>query len=299
MTNPSHHKKKKSNIVFRISLAVFIICLCILAYLFWTYFSGQKEYDELKQYCDIEGKTLADVTIDWDSLRGINGDVVGWVYMPDTVISYPIVWKQNDDNYYLYHNFNNCSTQFGAEYGCIFLSGSNKNDFSDNTNFIFGHNMWNGSVFSVFSDEQGKSDWFNNHRVIYVFTPAGNFKLKTYAQNKVASTATDVVYTSFGTTQQLQNYATERINSSIVEANNNKSSTEMTKLFSFSTCSSPDDNNRIITFSDVDEYYCFSDQSKNIGLLEGSRGSIVSNSLQEQVTNDSSARRLPIRLRAA
>lgn len=291
MTRPAHgKKKKKTNIVFRISLAVFVLCVCVLAYLFWTYSSGQKEYDDLKQFCDIEGKTLADVHIDWDSLNAINSDVVGWIYVPDTVISYPVVWKENDDSYYLKHNFNNRSTQFGAEYGCIFLSGSNKNDFSDNTNFIFGHNMANGAVFGVFSDEQGNSDWFNAHRSIFVFTPSGNYKLTTYAQNKVPSTATDIVYTSFGNTDQLRNYAQERINNSIVNADNVKKVTDMKKLFSFSTCSAPDDNMRILTFSDVDEYYDFNDQSKNIGILEGARGSIVTNSMQEQLKSDSSAR---------
>ena len=290
MTRPAHGKKNKTNIVFRISLAVFILCVCVLAYLFWTYSSGQKEYDDLKQYCDIEGKTLADVKIDWASLSEINSDVVGWIFMPDTTISYPIVWKENDDSYYLKHNFNNRSTQFGAEYGCIFLSGSNKNDFSDNTNFIFGHNMWNGTVFSVFSDEQGNSDWFNSHRTIFVFTPSGNYKLKIYAQNKVEATATDIVYTSFGNLEQLRNYAQERINSSIVNADNVKKVTDMKKLFSFSTCSAPDDNMRILTFSDVDEYYDFNDQSKNIGILEGARGSIVTNAMQEQLTSDLSAR---------
>ncbi len=290
MSRPAHGKKKKTNIVFKISSVIFLLCICVLAYLFWTYYSGQKEYDDLKQYCDIEGKTLADVKIDWESLREINSDVVGWIYMPDTVISYPIVWKENDDAYYLKHNFNNRSTQFGAEYGCIFLSGSNKRDFSDNTNFIFGHNMANGTVFGVFSDEQANSEWFNSHRTIYVFTPSGNYKLTTYAQNKVHSSATDIVYTSFGNTEQLRNYAQERIDNSIVDADNVKKVSDMKKLFSFSTCSSPDDNMRVLTFSDVDEYYDFNDQSNNINILEGARGSIVTNSMQEQLDDDSSAR---------
>ena len=284
-------KKKKTNIVFKISLAIFLICVGVLAYIFWTYYSGQKVYDDLKHYTQIEGKRLGDVTIDWDSLREINADVVGWMYVPDTVISYPIVWKENDDSYYLYHNFNNASTQFGAEYGCLFLSGSNKNDWSDNTNFIFGHNMYNGTVFSVFSDEQGNSEWFNSHRYAYIFTPEGNYKVLTYAQNKVASNASDIVYTSFPTGQMLQDYAQQRINASIVEPNPPAEDVStMYKLFSFSTCSSPDDWYRIITFSDVCEYYDFTDQNNNLGIKTGEKGSVVSNTTSDDVAADTAAR---------
>ena len=280
-------KKKKQSVVFKVSLTIFLICLGVLAYIFWTYFAGQKVYDDLKKYTDIDGKPLGEVTIDWDSLRAINPDVVGWIYMPDTVISYPIVWKENDDSYYLYHNFNGTTTNFGAEYGCIFLSGTNKNDWSDNSNFIFGHNMWNDKVFSVFSNEQANSEWFNAHRYVYVFTPQGNYKVLTYAQNKVPSTASDIVYTSFPTGQQLQDYAQQRINASIVSPDPAaKDVSKMYKLFSFSTCSSPDDWNRIITFSDVLEYYDFTDQSKNTGIKTGEKGSIVSSTVTNDVAAD-------------
>ena len=284
-------KKKKTNIVFKISLTIFLICVGVLAYIFWTYYAGQKVYDDLKQYTDIEGKRLGEVAIDWDSLRAINSDIVGWIYMPDTVISYPIVWKENNDNYYLYHNFNNASTQFGAEYGCIFLSGSNKNDWSDNSNFIFGHNMYNGKVFSAFSDEQGNSEWFNNHRYVYIFTPQGNYKVLTYAQNKVSANASDIVYTYFPTGQQLQDYAQQRINASIVSPNPPAEDVStMYKLFSFSTCSSPDDWFRIITFSEVQEYYDFTDQNNNLGIKTGEKGSIVSNTISDNVAADTAAR---------
>ena len=151
--------------------------------------------------------------------------------------------------------------------------------------------MYNGTVFSVFSDEQGNSEWFNNHRYIYVFTPQGNYKLLTYTQNKVASNASDIVYTSFPTGQQLQDYAQSRINNANVQANPEPEDVStMFKLFSFSTCSSPDDWYRIITFSDVQEYYDFTDQSKNLGIKTGEKGSIVSNTISDNVAADTAAR---------
>ena len=113
----------------------------------------------------------------------------------------------------------------------------------------------------------------------------------TYAQNKVPSTATDIVYTSFPTGQQLQDYAQQRINASIVTPDPAPEDVStMFKLFSFSTCSTPDTNNRIITFSDVMEYYDFNDQEKNLGIKTGEKGSIVTNAISDDVASDVASR---------
>ena len=42
---------------------------------------------------------LADLVVDWDALREINPDIVAWVYMPGTVINYPVAHKDGDSEY--------------------------------------------------------------------------------------------------------------------------------------------------------------------------------------------------------
>lgn len=291
MAKARHGRRNFAGVIFKIALVVFLIAAGVLVYLFGTYYYGQKQYDDLKSFTDIEAKTLGDVTIDWDALSEINPDIVGWVYVPDTVISYPIVWKKDDNAYYLNHNFNNKSTQFGAEYGCIFLAGTNNKDWSDNSNFVFGHNMWNGSVFSVFSDEQGNSNWFNKHRLIYVFTPQGNYALQTYAENKVDESAKNIFYSTFPTTSSLQEYVDTRKAESIVTPDPPaKETAKIDRLFTFSTCSSPDDDKRIVVFSDVLEYYDFYDQTKNINIAPGTKGSAVSQQTINTIADTSASR---------
>ncbi len=257
MAAHAKNKSKKRNgwrIVFWIALLIFIICASVLGYLLWTYWDAQKQYDDLKVNVSI-GSTLSDMTVDWDALSEKNPDICGWIYVPDTPISYPICWKEGNDSYYLYHNFNHRSTSFGAEYGCIFLSGNNKKDWSDNSNLIYGHNMLNGTMFSLFSANQGNSQWFNSHRTIYILTPQGNYKLNTYAQNKVPAYTTDIVYTSFPNQEEIAKYVDARKAASLVEANPaGKESSKVDKLFTFSTCSSPDDYNRILMLAEKEEF---------------------------------------------
>ncbi len=279
----SRKKQKRWRVVFKISCVIFVIAATILAFIWWSYYSGQKVYDDLQPYTDLKHASLSDMKVDWDGLREKNADIVAWIYVPGTSISYPVVWREGDNNYYLTHNFNGQSSLFGAEYGCIFLSGENRRDFSDNCNFIYGHNMYNGTVFSVFSDRQGDSDWFNSHRNVYILTPDGNYRCQTFAQNKVAGSSNNIAYSSFGTYNELWTYIEERRAANLVTPDPaGRDTDKIERLFCLSTCSSPDSNMRVITFSSQEEFASF--------VSDGSISSSVSEEDLGKVDEDTTAR---------
>ena len=56
--------------------------------------------------------------IDFVSLKEINEDVVGWLYLPDTVINYPVV-QGEDNSYYLKHLVDGSYNANGSLFVCI------------------------------------------------------------------------------------------------------------------------------------------------------------------------------------
>ena len=218
MASERDRKKKKGGclwrIVFWVALIVFIASVGILGYLAWTYWSSQNEYDEIAQSAGPavteaeaapEGINLADLVVDWDALREINPDVVAWVYMPGTMVNYPVAHKDGDSEYYLHHNFSLGEGSFGAEFGSIMLSGENAGDFSDEVNILYGHHMRNGSMFALFA-ELRDSDIFNEHRTIYLLTPEGNYRLQTFAVEHVPMTHSSIATPNYATDQEFSDF---------------------------------------------------------------------------------------------
>lgn len=75
-------------------------------------------------------------TIDADALRAKNEDFLGWLYIPETYISFPVV-KATDNAFYLKHGFNGHE----SAYGCPFADTRTAPDSGNMV--IHGHNMGN------------------------------------------------------------------------------------------------------------------------------------------------------------
>lgn len=100
-------------------------------------------------------------TYDWDSLVEANGDVKGWLYLPDTSIDFPVVGTLDND-YYLTHDF----WKLKKSTGCPFMDkDTGQWDFNRT---IYAHNM-SGSSSSMFSPllKYKDEDYFLAHRQLY------------------------------------------------------------------------------------------------------------------------------------
>lgn len=240
--------------MFWIALVVLVASLVALGAIVFSYWQGQSTYDEIAEQSfkapdDVEGTSLADFSVDWDALRAVNPDTVGWVFMPGSEVNYPIV-HTTDDEYYLTHDFKG-TEGFLAKHGTIFLAAENKADFSDPNNLVYGHNMRDGSMFATITGMTDQAR-FDELRTVYILTPQGNYRLQTFSL--VHCAADDpLAQMAFASEEDRVSYVQDKMDRSVVEASGIPAASETTKTFAFSTCDSLPTDGRYVLFASVVE----------------------------------------------
>lgn len=126
-----------------------------------------------------DGKVLP--SEDWDALKKINKEIVGWITLKGTPINYPVLLHKGDDESYQYY-LNHSYKQEWSDYGAIFVDyRSNKGTKSKNV-ILHGHNMLDGSMFhelvNYSSGFSANLDYYKKHAVITFNTPEGDAKWK-------------------------------------------------------------------------------------------------------------------------
>lgn len=148
---------------------------------------------------------------DFDYLRSVNSDVIGWIQIPGTKINYPIV-QGTDNEYYLTHTVSGEENSSGA----IFMDAAITDGFDDRNPIIHGHNMKSGAMFSRLNRYSRKSFWDAN-RYIYITTPEGFSVYEVFSAYSTDPTS-DVYYFGFGNDDQFQAYLDRITSYSIFDA---------------------------------------------------------------------------------
>ena len=112
--------------------------------------------------------------IQFDQLKAMNPDIVGWLKIEGTSIDYPIVQTDNNETY-LDTDFEGKKNPSGA----IFLDYESEPDFSGRHNILYGHHMKNGSMFKDIIKYKEES-FFKEHQIITVYTPDREYHLRPF-----------------------------------------------------------------------------------------------------------------------
>lgn len=223
-------------VVFIVALVALIVSLGSLGTIAFSYHQGQEKYQKVADtaFEPEQSGGLAAMTVDWDALLELNADTVGWVYVPNSPINYPIV-QAEDNSYYLTRDF---SEEEGwlANYGAIFLDYSNDPEFGDAASFVYGHHMNDGSMFAYVGDMDEQAE-FDNARDVYILTPKQNYKLRSFSLVHCNATE-EIVETTFESPEAMESYVDDMKGRSKFDAGQVSPSDEMDKLFALATCDS-------------------------------------------------------------
>lgn len=146
----------------------------------------QGDAEEPKQEAPVYVDPYADAlrSMDFAALREVNSEVLGWILIPGTVISYPVT-QHRDNTYYLSHTWRKTAGAVGA----IFVEQNNRPDFSDFNTIVYGHNMNNGSMFGTLKQYK-KQNYWKTHPYVYVTDDNGSRCYQVFAAYEVSTTGT-------------------------------------------------------------------------------------------------------------
>ncbi len=180
-------------VLLGVFLGVFIFAAYQLYYTFNGYRQATKKYNSLnEQYVSTQPEATptpdvtekpeetpevftAPITIDFDGLKERNEDIAGWIYCPDTPISYPVVMGL-DNSYYLDRNFDKEHNQSGT----IFMDMVCEKDLSQDNTILYGHHMNNRGMFASLEDYR-QEGYYDAHPIFYYLTPDETYVLPVFS----------------------------------------------------------------------------------------------------------------------
>lgn len=176
---------------------------------------------------DVVWEEYSPVAVDFNELRRLSGDVIGWIYLPDTVINYPIA-QGADNDFYLTRFLDGTVTAGGTLFAdCVCPS-----DFSGLNTIIYGHNMKNGSMFALI-DDYAEQDFFEAHPVMYLNTPSQNYKVEIFSG--FTTDPESFVYTSaFASDEDYESFLRALLSSSEIDCRTEVGSSD--HIVTLSTC---------------------------------------------------------------
>ena len=121
-------------------------------------------------------------------LLAMNPETVGFLDIAG-MLSLPVVQRENDNDYYLSHDFEGGE----ADEGTLFLDGTNRLAPEDDCLIVYGHNMKNGTMFGKLS-AYGTLPYLRRHPVIRFDTIYENRSYVVFAAFTASMTPGDRRY---------------------------------------------------------------------------------------------------------
>lgn len=155
-------------------------------------------------------------------------DIIGWLYIPGTKISYPVMYSEGEE--YLYRNFKGEDVKSGS----LFMFNTTSLDPRDNNITIHGHDMKSGAMFGSLKAFWLEEEMWTGENILYFDTADGQHKYQIFS---IYITGTDDVQskTSFASDEEYVEYLNQMAQKSHFPAKNVTFSAQ-DKILTLSTC---------------------------------------------------------------
>ena len=210
MKQDRENKKNKKN---RSVIYAILAVICLMAFVVFFFLAGQEfltrqkaeeELEALKEETSVsetqldeseaaeeadsvveepefeplpEDAAIPEKELDFEQLVSeVNEDIYAWIYIPGTLVDYPMVRHPTEESYYLNRNLDGSS----GYPGCIYVDPINAADFSDPNTVIYGHNMKDDSMFGSLHEYRDRQ-FFDENRYLYIYTPEKTLVYEIFA----------------------------------------------------------------------------------------------------------------------
>ena len=209
----------------------------------WRYAEQDRINEELATFADVSTNASTSPQVDWEGLKAVNDEVVGWLQIPGTAVNFP-VYQASDNEKYL-HTSAEGTYSLGGQ---IFLDYENaKPGMVDAQTIIYGHHLRNGSMFKPVSDMQDQQV-FDSISTVWYVTEEASYELEPLFIYQTTADDTNVRQLNFGSTDELHAYLSGLLGQAVASRGDAAQVINgMTKALSLCTCYYEDsDKGRVI-----------------------------------------------------
>ena len=162
-----------STLLFIVGIALIAAAVGMYGYSQWQYHEQDVENEKLAAYATVDDQGNQPPVVDWAALKAVNPEVVGWVQIPNTVVSFP-VYQASDNDKYLHTNAEG-NYSLGGQ---VFMDYQNlAPGMLDQQTIIYGHHLRNGAMFKPIAD-MDKQEAFDSVSTVWYVTEDANYELE-------------------------------------------------------------------------------------------------------------------------
>ena len=206
-TSNGGEKPKRKNVLSTLLIVVGVVLLLVAAGMFINtqlqYAATDSNNEKLAAYATVsdEEATGCPITVDWESLKAVNDDVVGWIYIPDTNVNFPVYQGETNDTY-----LRTTATGEWSVGGQVFMDYENAAPgMVDRQTIIYGHHLNNGAMFAQI-DEYANESGMDKFQTIWYLTEDATYELTGLLFYKSAATNADARAMTWASDDEFHSY---------------------------------------------------------------------------------------------